>query len=283
MRNLQVYIEDSFTFYEKVLKAKNNTSSDPNYKARLNTQKKTLAQLYKDYDEAFVNDTLGSLCEHGFSNGDKEDLLKLYSYRSAIMKKLKITVTTIDGNRVLNTCQNCTIGEVNSFDHLVPKNDYSEFIVHPKNLFPSCTKCNSHKNKVWKIDSNFQFLNLYLDKLPREQFLFVNLLIDHRDTIQAHFYIENVNGIDDNLFERIENHYDKLHLHHRFEASSNVVITSLEFTFQSSKAYQSKKKTLNIAKDVCQREKEYYGMNYWQSILKEAILCDKKALKIISK
>lgn len=281
MRNLRAYIEDSFDFFEKVLKAKRNSKKDKTYKERIEAHQPTLKQLYKKYDEAFINDTLVSLKQHGFGIDDVSDLLKLYSYKSAIMQKLKIAVTTVDGVRAFNTCQNCTIGEVSSFDHFLSKNDFSEFAVHPKNLFPSCSKCNSHKGEIWKVNGNIPFLNLYLDELPKEPYLFVELTLDKNNTIGTRFYLENRNGIDPAFFERIESHYARLHLCQRFSENADDVISSLTFTLESNNKKLSQDLTKEVMLDVCASEKDFYGYNYWQTILKETILNDKVVLHFL--
>src|SRR5690349_843330 len=136
MRKLNAYREDAFAFYKKVVAAKRNTADDPTYKARLTGMEGILHPLFHNYDNRFSGNKLEMLMPHRLTGSQRADLLKLYAYTNSILQKLKIRLTTIDLNKVLNTCQCCTIGEVSSFDHLVPKDEFPEFAVNPKNLFP---------------------------------------------------------------------------------------------------------------------------------------------------
>ena len=156
MRNLKAFTDDSFAFYQNVVKNKRNSVKDPTYKARLTPLEANVKAQYVEYDKEFKTDTLPALNAIGYIGQSKEDLIALYSYSNSIMQALKNKLTTNEFNRKVNTCQHCTIGEVNSFDHMVPKGEFAEFAVHPKNLIPSCGKCNGYKSTIWrKITTEF--------------------------------------------------------------------------------------------------------------------------------
>jgi hypothetical protein len=108
----------------------------------------------------------------------------------------------------------------------LPRSLFGEFIVNPKNLFPSCGECNGHK---LANPSSSEFLNLYLDQLPSKQYLFVDIEIDGRD-METTFYCDNRNKICDALFNTISNHYDKMHLFQRFTDNNDLVISPLIIT-----------------------------------------------------
>src|SRR5687768_17603534 len=112
MRKLTPYPGNSFTFYKDVIAAKKNTVDDPTYKARLNGMDGIIQPLFQSYDNRFAGNDLETLAAHALTTAQRVDLLKLYSYKSSILQKLKIQLTTLQLNKVLNTCQCCTIGEV---------------------------------------------------------------------------------------------------------------------------------------------------------------------------
>jgi hypothetical protein len=144
-----------------------------------------------------------------------------------------------------------------------------------KNLFPSCTKCNSYKGKEWRENGQIKYLNLYLDELPEEQYLFVDVQVINGDVVTTEFYLDNPNGIDPDFFARIENHYENLHLCKRFKENADTVITSLENNIKTYSAKLDIEDILNLIFDNCEREMEYYGFNYWKSILEIALInCD---------
>lgn len=137
MNNLKNSTINAITFFDDVVNLKKNTKSDPTYKVRVNLLRNDIQNKFNEYDTLFVKNNLVTINPFGYTNQDKVDLLKLYSYQSKIIQKLKNSITTTEHNRIINTCQNCTISEVNSFDHIIPKNEFPEFSVNPKNLFPS--------------------------------------------------------------------------------------------------------------------------------------------------
>lgn len=266
MKNLQHYLDDTFEFHKEVLESKNKTKKDPTYKDRIDNMNGVIEGKFSIYDDNFTNNTLEDIDSHGYSDSEKKDLLKLYSYKNSVIKSLKVKITTTDANRVINTCPNCTISEINSFDHYLPKDKFPEFVVNPKNLFPSCTICNGYKNDVWVDSGKRLFLNLYLDPLPNEQYLFTRLTID-KDVVTATFYLQNNGNITPNLFETIETHYDRLHLLDRFSANICEVITSLENTITSFLGMLSLDQIKDSIVEKSNRDRIAFGHNYWKSIL----------------
>lgn len=45
-------------------------------------------------------------------------------------------------------CPYCGFGEVRDLDHYLPKSDYGELAIYPRNLVPSCSSCNNAKRKI---------------------------------------------------------------------------------------------------------------------------------------
>lgn len=271
MKNLKHYNNSSLDFFDEIIKSKKNSPKDPSYKDRVKLLRPTISTKMDEYDAAFNTNSLTSLIQFGYDNQNKTDLLKLYSYRNSRIKKLKSIVTTNEYNRIINTCQNCTINEVNSLDHFVPKDEFPEFSIHPKNLFPSCTTCNGHKNINWRNGTQPIFLNLYLDILPDIQYLFVNLNISSNSII-ANFSINNINHIDSNLYLLIENHYIKLNLLNRFKENCHDTIVNLKHTIIAEKNHLSKQQIISITEDRVSKERVSFGFNYWKSILVLALI-----------
>jgi len=280
MRNLRSYSENSTDYFDKIVESKRNSTTDPEYKERIVSYKPVIDKQFINYDQNFINNELQLLECHGFKDISKIDLSKLYSYRNSNIQKLKIEVTTLENNRVLNTCQNCTINEVNTLDHFVNKGEFPEFSVHPKNLHPSCSVCNSYKGDNWREDGEVIFLNLYIDKLPNKQYLFVELEFEN-DIIYPKFFIDNRNNLPDKTFSKIENHYNKLFLCERFRTNSYSVITSLQNTLIT----YSKKLTIKDLRELVQEtafnNMSHFGENYWKSILEIAIVDSDEAIEFL--
>lgn len=278
MKNLKPHSGDYFSFHENVINSKNKTKADPEFKTRVALLNPIIKPKIEEYSEKFNSNSLQEITAVGFSGSDKSDLLNLYNYKNKKIQKLKVELTTDENNRVNNLCQNCTISEVNSFDHYLPQTEFAEFVVNPLNLIPSCTNCNGHKSSIWRANGKRKFLNLYLDKLPEVQYLFARIAVIG-DEIDIDYYLDSKNGIADDLFELLEYHYDKLKLFERFKGFNNNVISELDTEILK----YSKRLSLDDIKETiieeCQDNFRLLGRNYWKLVLKEALINDTEYLK----
>ncbi|WP_339629667.1 hypothetical protein [uncultured Maribacter sp.] len=266
MNNLNVSSEDPDDFFDRVLASKKNSAKDVNYKSRVNTYKPNIRRHFADYNYRFISGSLGATTSQGYVDPVKKDLLRLYRYDTPLMQKLKVEVTTSSNDRIINTCQNCTINAVNSLDHVLPKEELSEFSVHPKNLFPSCTECNGKKNKFWQDGGQLLFLNLYTDTLPNLQYLFVSVsFVDGLPGCK--FTIGNPNGIDPLLYSVIETHYTRLGLLRRFEMNTNEVITNIEHQILVNKGRLPRQDIIDVIIEHNNLNRSSLGFNHWKSLL----------------
>ena len=266
MRNLQVYDGETFAFYKKVSDKKKNPKDDSHYKDRLQLLENTVLNRYKCYDEHYSAKELQNITEVMYSDQEKNDLLKLYKYSFKAITDLKIKLTTTNSNRINNVCQNCSIGEIGSFDHYLPKEKFPEFSVNPKNLIPSCAICNGHKSQNWQENSKRLFLSPYQDILPNQQFLFILVEATPND-LNIEFIIDNRNNIDQDLYEIIESHYTKLYLCERFKTSCENAITEIKTEILS----YSRRMPLNEVKDTiienANDNRTTYGYNHFKYLL----------------
>lgn len=277
MRKLSVYSGDAFTFHQDVAKSKYITQNNPGLKARLAALEPIVKPLFDQYDAQFLTNNLASLNAHQLSDQQRKDLKTLYSYNSKPLQELKVKVTTIENNRALNTCQCCTIGEVGSFDHLIPQDEFREYIVNPKNLFPCCMKCNQIKNSNWRTGLVRRYLNLYLDDLPTSQYLFVDLQVDGNGNVETQFELRNINGIPGTVFSLIRSHYTLLNLCERFTENDEETITYISNQISAAAATNvSLNDTITQIKTVSRANMRKFGNNYWKSIL-EISLADNAA------
>tara|TARA_R100000306_G_C4381481_1_gene144932 strand:- start:237 stop:1085 length:849 start_codon:yes stop_codon:yes gene_type:complete len=271
MRNLNAYSGDTSDFLDEVIGSKRNSSKDPNYKQRINILTPGIKALFGIYETAHNANNHVSLAPNGYANQEKTDLLKLYSSGNSRLIKLKNSITTVLDNRAMNTCQYCTIAPVGSLDHIVPKDEFPEFSVNPKNLLPACTTCNSHKNENWKENNKTIFLNLYTDVLPIEQYLFVNLVVT-ANNIQPTFELRNINNIDADFFELLNNHYTRLQLPQRFRKESHKVISELTNLISAGSNLLTVNQIKELVLAKIQEDKAVFGNNYYKSILEETLI-----------
>lgn len=280
MRNLNAYRGNSSDFLDEVIATKRNSEQDPNYKQRINVLAPAIKVLYRNYETAHNTNNYISLVPNGYVNQDKADLLKLYTPNNSRLIKLKKSITTVLDNRAMNTCQYCTLSPVGSLDHIIPKHEFPEFSVNPKNLLPACTTCNSHKNENWKENNKTIFLNLYTDILPTDQYLFVDLVVSPNN-IQPKFELINSNNINADFFELLKSHYTNLHLLERFKIESHKVISELTNLIWASKTLLNQNQIIELVKAKIKEDKNIFGNNYFKSILEEALIINQDYINIV--
>ena len=269
MRNLKHYHGNTFDFFRDVVQKKREEA----LKARMGILNEDIKLSFLEYKNLFDDNRLTLSRARGYSNQDKADLLSLYRYRSKVFQDLKITLTTNEQNRIQDTCQNCTINQVNTFDHILPKDEFAEFAVNPINLFPCCSQCNGYKSETWRLQNNALFLNLYLDILPQVQFLYVDLNFDE-NTISPKFYLDNSSAnIDGALFSILESHYSRLHLLERFSRKSDDTVSELRNSIMSSlESSLPITSIVSIIKRTIDRNRKIYGHNHWEGILQQKLV-----------
>ncbi|PVV55654.1 hypothetical protein, partial [Chryseobacterium sp. HMWF035] len=265
-----------------VVASKKDTIKDPTYKYRIGLLKANIDNCYKIYNKNFKDNKLLLIKSFGYRNPQKDDLIKLYSYRNSKIQELKKAITTTEYNRIINTCQNCTINEARTMDHLLPKEDFPEFSIHPQNLFPSCSVCNGHKSTNYVKDGNPLFLNLYLDRLPQNQYLFVDVKINLRKkNITANFTLHNDGSINKEFFDVIESHYSRLYLLSRFSNNCNDIISELKNTIRASIEEGVTLSTIvKIIKRKCDKDRAHLGVNHWKIVLTEKLIEEPRFFKL---
>ena len=267
MMNLIPSTKNPIDFHKAVIAKKR----DSTLRSRLTAIDAIIAQDFAVYENRFLNNNLESLVATVHSDETKADLLSLYSYKNSLITSIKNEVTTTVTNRKIATCQNCTIGEGSSLDHLVPKEEFNSFAVNPLNLFPSCTSCNSRKGRFWLSGGRRKFLNLYLDILPDVQYLFPTVQLINGD-FTVIYEVDNRNGINHQLFRTIESHYRALNLCARFTENLDKVIPKLITSIKPSRRLMSRADIVRTSLETATENQDLYGFNYWYSITEIELL-----------
>lgn len=270
MKKNKHYALDSFDFFKKVCDLKKNKKGDATYKVRLNSYDALVKPTYDSYDNAFAAKQLASLPITTFHVATAEnDLRSMYSYSNGKIKELKDYVLTDDDGRTHNTCLNCTMSEANTMDHFLPKTDYPQFAVHPKNLLPSCSACNSKKSVNWQIGNQTIFINHYLDDIPNIQYLFCEVIKTTKG-FKVKFSVDNRNSMNINIFNLVDSHFSKLNICNRLNKYCNDEITDL------IDEYLPYRNNFNAFKTHINNALVHHisskGINHWKNILKSSLI-----------
>lgn len=114
-------------------------------------------------------------------------------------------------------CPYCGIGESTTLDHYLPRVDFPEYAIFPKNLVPCCSQCNLTKGKrVVDADTGARcFLHPYFDALPTAALLSVGISL-LPDLIQLNFRINAPSYVPAEVTEHLDRHFKCLGLRSRY-------------------------------------------------------------------
>ncbi|WP_312765772.1 hypothetical protein [Epilithonimonas sp.] len=268
MKNLINFNEDCFEVYKEAVRKKR----DLDKKALLIGLENRIESQFTLYAQKFNARKIYEVTSLGFNSVEKDALIDLYKYKSAVVRNLKNKILDKQIVTINATCQYCTLNSVASLDHFIPKEDFPEYSVNALNLFPCCTECNSKKNKLCFDGEESLFLNLYLDELPNKKYLKADFDFNN-DIPMVTFTLCNPEIIEISIFKTISNHYERLNLLERMREKSNEIITEIINSLKTYHKINSNIESLkNFIEDEENENKEAYGYNYWKSVLRLSLI-----------
>jgi 5-methylcytosine-specific restriction endonuclease McrA len=223
---------------------------------------------YKAHAEAIGNGSLGSLAQHAESLLPRDALRACYNGVTQPLEQLKKAIRDAQPKRVLKYCPMCGTTLPRTFDHYMPAVTFPEFAVHPLNLVPCCSTCNSTKGDDWlSTAGRRQFLHAYTDDLPNQQFIKATL---HEDRllagVGATFLLERPAKVADDLWELISSHFRRLKLIERYDERGNDEVAEI---LSGCRAFlnaggQDVRKFLS---ECAIERRAVYGANHWIAVL----------------
>ena len=269
MKNLRHYPNPPIEVYLSALDGK----EDEDMVRRLVRFEGSIRDSYDSYHQCFLDNNLQTINANEVFDPVADDLQGLYAYQTEAIKAVKKKIKEEQVFKITSTCQNCTINSVNSLDHILGQTKFPEFAVNPLNLFPTCTECNSYKGKFFMKGTHRKFLNLYLDNLPPQQYLFADVT-GTPDNMDFSFSVRNTNGIDPDLFQIIKNHYDFLHLCGRMQerASDSYVSELVTDVRKSLRKGMTMQEVVHEVIETAMLHMAAYGYNHFKYVLEIALV-----------
>lgn len=268
MINLFQDREDSFSEYKAAVNRKNDDSND---KKDLLSIEKQMEDCYINYKQHFDSNNLEILKSTRVGQLHKDSLLGLYSSDAAIVKLFRMRYFAQNPQTYNNLCPYCTLSEANTTEHILPKEKYPEYAVDTLNLIPACSGCNSKKGDsiIDVVSGKKTTINYYTDKLPHEQYLYVDFEVSSNN-IKAVYHLENHdNKINVEMYSLIERHFSKFDLLNRFNLKAIQEISELrnlyvveDFSNEAEYNAFAAKQIRKIKMDMPQ-----LGYNHWKVIL----------------
>ena len=269
MKNLNHVPGNSFDAFEGAVNRKYN-GQDKNLLIAAFPQ---IRQKFDVYDENFANNNLEALHQDGFHVPINAQLKSLYDFGNAAIRSFRTVFESLQSKTVRYTCQYCSMESTEAIDHYVSQAEFPEYVIHPKNLIPSCSRCNGYKGQRWRVDGTRNFINLYLDILPEEPYLFLNVFADQDNAIDFSFELDNLIDIDDAKWSLISNHFKDLHLRERMRRKAIAEFTEFRNRVRMQMENGgSREEVTEVTLQTCNANRIAYGANYWRAVLEEGLV-----------
>ena len=268
MINLIQDREDSFSEYKAAVNRKNEDSND---KKELLSIEKQMEDCYINYKQHFDSNNLEILKSTRVGQLHKDSLLGLYSSDAAIVKHFRMRYFAQNPQTYNNLCPYCTLSEAITTEHILPKEKYPEYAVDTLNLIPACSGCNSKKGDsiIDAVSGKKTTINYYTDKLPHEQYLYVDFEVSCNN-IKAIYHLENHdNKINVEMYSLIERHFSKFDLLNRFNLKAIQEISELRNLYVVEDFSNEAEYNAFVAKQIrkIKMDMPQLGYNHWKVIL----------------
>lgn len=268
MINLFQDREDSFSEYKAAVNRKNDDSND---KKDLLSIEKQMEDCYINYKQHFDSNNLEILKSTRVGQLHKDSLLGLYSSDAAIVKLFRMRYFAQNPQTYNNLCPYCTLSEANTTEHILPKEKYPEYAVDTLNLIPACSGCNSKKGDsiIDVVSGKKTTINYYTDKLPHEQYLYVDFEVSSNN-IKAVYHLENHdNKINVEMYSLIERHFSKFDLLNRSNLKAIQEISELRNLYVVEDFSNEAEYNAFAAKQIRKMKMDMpqLGYNHWKVIL----------------
>lgn len=262
----------SYDFFETIFKSKRDVS----LKTYFENNKTIVSILHQLFDTKFIDNALFEINESNNAIFIRSNFEKLYSYKNSKITKLRLAIQNLQDNSIRHKCQYCTINNHDTLDHFLPQSKYWEYIIHPLNLIPCCSNCN---RRLSAKDNGF--LNLYLDILPTEQYLFVNITFAG-NIPDFNFELRNINNvIDAPLYDKIKQHFDSLDLLERMKESALTEYTEFYNLIKNQLKDSNISTISNLTLRSINDNKIAYGYNHWKYIFQEALIKNQTFINLL--
>lgn len=239
----------------------------------LTAQHALIEARYKKFSSAIATGTLERIKESPRAIAMRDDLRSCYNGITAPLKLLKKDIKAAQPKRRLKYCPMCGTTLPTTFDHYLPATKFPEFSVHPLNLVPCCSRCNSTKDDDWLCPAGKrQFLHAYTDTLPDIQFLSV-YLVEHPTsrTFGAIFSLNRPAGMNNETWNLLDKHFTRLGLIEKYNEQCNDEIAQILSTCKIFLNEAPNGDARSFLNGLAADRASIYGRNHWLAVLMDAI------------
>ena len=170
-----------------------------------------------------------------------------------------------------NTCPYCTIKNVTTIDHFLPKSEYPFLSVTPTNLVPSCRDCNTDKKVSYPTNRDDQTFHPYFDIVDNEPWIIAELL--RTEPLSFHFKVQRIPTWDDNKFNRSTAHFKGYNINELFSNEANRELRTRQRLFKGH-IQRNRTELINHLNETYLSCLDSVGLLDWQTIMYQCLIND---------
>lgn len=263
MRSIPLLAVDATAVFNDIAAAKR-----PPRRACMRAALPLVLAAYQGYEDAVPE--VGELVAAGLTDPQKEAMRHAYTIETQPMTALRGDLLE---RIIVARCPFCGISESSTLDHYLPKEQYPEFSVFPKNLVPSCAVCNTRKkDRILEEGTDVRmFLHPCFDTIPDLEFLTVRTRME-ADALILSYRLTRPDGMADRTFRHLRSHFDELDLADRYR---RMGLEHLGGQYPAlRRAYGAAEDADRVAQkllEVAQDFEEVSGPNFWLAKLYRAL------------
>ena len=203
--------------------------------------------------------------------GISRQLRQCYDSETKKLEELRKAIRDAQPAGQLKYCPYCGTTKGETDDHYMPAVRFPEFAVHPLNLVPACSRCNSTKGDDWlDAGGQRQFLHLFVDTVPATVFLEVDLVtVPTATSVGASFRL-NRGAIATPVWQLIKSHFDRLKLIDYYDELGSDEIGEM---IGSAKSYREAAgpDVRGFLNYEAGKAEGLYGLSHWRARLFRAL------------
>lgn len=263
MRSIPLLAVDATAVFDDIAAAKHQPR-----RGRMRAARADVLTAYQNYEDAVPE--VGALDEAPLTDAQQEAMRHAFNVETAPMTVLRGDLL----KRIsVARCPFCGISESSTLDHYLPKEQYPEFSVFPKNLVPSCAVCNTRKrDRILDDGTNVRmFLHPCYDVIPDIAFLQVRARME-ADALVLSYRLVQPAGMALQTFQHLRNHFDELDLADRYR---RMGLEHLGGQYPAlRRAYGPGEDPARVAEKLIEGAEDFeevQGPNYWLAKLYRAL------------
>lgn len=263
MRSAPLLPVDATDVFDDIAAAKRQPQ-----RGRMQAARGEVLAAYQGYEDAVPE--VGGLDKAQLTVPQKEAMRHAFTVETKPMTTLRgHLLTRISVAR----CPFCGISESSTLDHYLPKEQYPEFSVFPKNLVPSCAVCNTRKrDRVLDEGTNVRmFLHPCYDVIPDVAFLTVRARME-ADALVLSYRLTRPAGMSHQTFQHLRSHFTELNLADRYRRMGLEHLGELYPALR--RAFGPSEDAERVAQMLIERAEDFEevsGPNYWLAKLYRAL------------